>query len=141
MSQTIDEEMRATFLAVADLLIPEALGMPSASQVNVAGPVLDRILALRPDLQEPFFRGLRMAAGKDPKFAAQAVNRDDPKALAAIGLVAASAYYMDPRVRGLIGYPGQEKRIYDPDATPEYIANGMLQKVIDRGPIYRLTPR
>jgi hypothetical protein len=141
MSQTIDEEMRATFLGVADVLIPEALGMPSASQVNVSGAVLDRILALRPDLQEPFFRGVRAAVGKDPKLAAQAINRDDPRALAAIGLVAASAYYMDPGVRALIGYPGQEKRTYDPDATPEYIANGTLQKVIDRGPIYRPTPR
>jgi hypothetical protein len=141
MKQMLDEQARAIFLAIADVLIPETLGMPSASQVDVGGPVLDRLLALRPDLEEAFFRGVLVAAGKDSASAVQALNRDDPKALTAIGLLASAAYYMDPRVRELIGYPGQEKRTYDPDATPEYITNGMLQVVIDRGPIYRPTPK
>jgi hypothetical protein len=49
---------------------------------------------------------------------------------------------MSPVVREKIGYPGQQSRPEaDPDATPEYVANGMLQQVIDRGPIYRPTQR
>lgn len=72
--------------------------------------------------------------------AAEALNKEDAAALSAIGLVASAAYYMSPRVRTLIGYPGQERRTYDPDATPEYVANGMLKVVQDRGPIFRPTP-
>ena len=115
--------------------------MPAASQVGVGGDILERMLALRPDLRDAFMRGLRAAAGKPAAEAAQALNRDDQAALGAIGLVAAAGYYMSPKVRALIGYPGQESRPADPDATPEYVANGMLQQVIDRGPIFKPTPK
>ena len=55
MSGSIDEATRATFRAIADVLIPAAEGMPAASEVGVHGEVLDRILGLRPDLAERFF--------------------------------------------------------------------------------------
>ena len=141
MSIVLDAQLRATFRALADVLIPAAEGMPAASEVGVHEAVLDRILALRPDLSERLLRGLRAAAGQAPQEMARRLNAEDPDALSAIGLAAAAAYYMQPRVRELIGYPGQENRPGDPDATPEYVANGMLQQVIDRGPIYRPTPK
>lgn len=141
MSGKLDEALRGTFLALADALIPEAEGMPAASQVGVGGDILDRILALRPDLRDAFMRGLHAAAGKPAAAAAEALNRDDQAALGAIGLVAAAGYYMSPKVRALIGYPGQESRPADPDVTPEYVANGMLQQVIERGPIFKPTPK
>lgn len=136
----IDEHVRATFAGIADILIPDAEGMPAASSVGVHTDVLDRILGLRPDLKDAFMRGIASAAGKDPKAAAQAMNQADALALSAIGLVASAAYYMSPRVRELIGYPGQERRTFDADATPEYVSNGMLKVVEDRGPIFRPTP-
>jgi hypothetical protein len=141
MSNKLDDALRGTFLALADALIPEAEGMPATSRVGVGGDILERMLALRPDLRDAFIRGLRAAAGKPAAEAAQALNRDDQAALGAIGLVAAAGYYMSPKVRALIGYPGQESRPADPDATPEYVANGMLQQVIDRGPIFKPTPK
>ncbi len=140
MSAQIDATLRETFRALADVLIPAAEGMPAASEVGVHEAALDHILGLRPDLAERFFRGLRAAVGQTPEAVARKLNREDPEALSAIGLAAAASYYMQPRVRALIGYPGQENRPADPDETPEYIANGMLQQVIDRGPIYRPTP-
>ena len=141
MSKIIDDDLRAAFLAIADVLIPEDAGMPAASRADVGGPVLDRILSLRDDLKEPFFRGLHAVTGIEPAAAAKALNTDDPIALATIGLVASAAYYMSPEIKQLIGYPGQQKRSFDADATPEYVTNGMLQVVIDRGPIYRSTPK
>jgi hypothetical protein len=141
MSGKLDESLRRTFLALADVLIPEAEGMPAASQVGVGGDILDRMLALRPDLREGFLRGLRAAAGKPAGEAAEALSRNDPAALGAIGLVASAGYYMSPQVRSLIGYPGQESRPADPDIAPEYVANGMLQQVIDSGPIFKPTPK
>ncbi len=141
MSSKLDDALRRTFLALADALIPEAEGMPAASQVGVGGDILDRILALRPDLREAFVRGLRAAAGKPAAEAAEALNRDDPAALGAVGLVASAGYYMSPQVRALIGYPGQESRPADPDSPPEYVTNGMLQQVTNRGPIFKPTPK
>jgi hypothetical protein len=137
----IDQQVRATFSGIADVLIPEAEGMPAASTVGVHKEMLDHILGLRSDLREAFFRGIARAHNKDPKSAAEELNAQDTAALSAIGLVASAGYYMSPRVRRLIGYPGQERRTYDADATPEYVTNGMLKVVQDRGPIYRPTPK
>ena len=136
----LSEGERTLFAALADVLIPAAEGMPAASAVDVHGAMLDRILGLRPELTESFRRGLAAAAGKPPAEAAEALNRDDAEAFGAIGLVASAGYYMTPAVRELIGYPGQVKRPPDPDQMPEYVANGMLQQVIDRGPIFVPTP-
>lgn len=138
----IDDIVRTTFSGIADVLIPAAEGMPAASSVGVANEQnLDRILALRPDLSEAFFRGIERAKGQNPAIAAEDLNREDAPALAAIGLIASSAYYMAPVVRGLIGYPGQERRTIDADAVPEYVSNGMLKVVQDRGPIFRKVPK
>jgi hypothetical protein len=137
----IDQRVRATFSSIADVLIPDAEGMPAASAVGVHKEMLDHILQLRPDLHEAFFRGIASAHNKDPKAAVEEMNAEDGAALSAIGLAASAAYYMSRRVRELIGYPGQERRTYDVDATPEYVSNGMLKVVQDRGPIYRLTPK
>jgi hypothetical protein len=142
MSTIVTPEQRSTFAGIADYLIPNAEGMPSASEVDVHGAILDRVLTLRADLQEAFLRGLNGCAGAIPAEAANALNRDDPVAMGAVGLVASAAYYMTPRVRDLIGYPGQESRPdLDPDAPPPYVTNGMLQRVIDRGSIFKPTPR
>jgi hypothetical protein len=142
MTSLLSPEQRATFAGIADFLIPNAEGMPSASEVGVQGPILDRVLSLRPDLSEAFFRGLAKSIGHSAVDATNALNSGDHEAFGAISLVASAAYYMVPRVRELIGYPGQENRPDpDPDATPPYVANGMLQHVIDPGPIYKPTPK
>lgn len=138
----VSDETRRIFAGIADVLIPDAEGMPAASAVDVQGDMLDHILGLRPDLRDNFMRGIEAARGRDAEEAAQALNESDPAALTAIGLVASAGYYMMPKVRDLIGYPGQESRPEaDPDATPDYVANGMLQQVIDRGPIFKPTPK
>lgn len=137
---SLTADQRATFRGIADVLISATQTMPSASQIGVDGPIIDRLLDQRPDLKERFLRGLQACAGQDPNQAARGLNVTDPTALAAIGLLASAAYYMDAEVRRLIGYPGQSARPFDALATPEYRINGQLQRVIDRGPIFRPTP-
>ena len=136
----VDDRTRKTFLEISDVLIPAAEGMPSAGQVGI-DQVLDRLLGLRPDLKDAFMRGVTACANRDPSQSAEQLNREDPEALGAIGLIASAAYYMDPEVRKLIGYPGQENRPANADETPEYVLNGMLKVVADRGPIFRPTPK
>jgi hypothetical protein len=141
MSDIIDDELRRAFVAIADVLIPAYGDLPAASGADVGGQPLDHILTLRDDLKPDFFRGLRTAVGKPPEGAARALNQSDPKALAAIGLVASAVYYMNPEVRKKIGYPGQDRSPIDPNAPAEYLRDNLLQPVISRGAIYRPTPR
>lgn len=136
----LTSDQRNVFRGIADVLILSSTTMPSAGQVGVHGPVIDRLLDQRPDIRERFLRGLDACMGENPDSAARSLNETDPTALAAIGLLASAAYYMDEEVRRLIGYPGQSARPFDPLAMPNYVANGQLRRVIDRGPIFRPTP-
>jgi hypothetical protein len=139
---TMTYERRAIFAGIADVLIPAEEGMPAATEVGVHLDMVDHVLSLRPDLADDFWRGLDAAAGKPAGVAANDLNKDDAAALSAIGLAASAGYYMTPKVRELIGYPGQQSRPDpNPDAVPEYVSNGMLQKVIDRGAVFRPTPK
>jgi hypothetical protein len=139
---TLTKQRRATFAGIADVLIPAEEGMPAATQVDVHKDMLDHVLSLRPDLADDIWRGLDAAEGKPPQEAAANLNTTDAAALSAIGLAASAGYYMTPKVRELIGYPGQQSRPdSNPDAEPEYVTNGMLRKVIERGAVYRPTPQ
>lgn len=139
---TITDERRTTFAGIADILIPAAEGMPAATEVGVHQDMLDHVLSLRPDLADDVWRGLDAAAGKPAQDAANELNKNDAAALSAIGLAASAGYYMTPKVRELIGYPGQQSRPDpNPDAIPEYVSNGMLQQVIDRGAVFKPTPK
>ena len=54
------------------------------------------------------------------------------------GLLAA-AYLLIPEVRTAIGYPGQANRPPRFDEAVEQVMSGILDPVIDRGPVYRTT--
>lgn len=131
-------EERALFAAIADVLIPEAAGMPAASAADVAGPMLDHVLALRPDLVAGLRRGLERAAGHGaPAVAAEWLHANDPEALTAIGLIASAIYFMDPGVRRLLDYPGQASRPVRPEEEDDWREGGLLDPVRARGPIWR----
>lgn len=139
MSALSDQE-RAVFAKMADYLIPEGEGMPSAVKVGAAGPLLDKVLSYRTDLVEALLRGLRQVSDMDGKAGAAHLGEHDPGAFHALSLAASGGYYMSEEVRRLIGYPGQESRPFDPHGTTDYLDDGLLQPVIDRGSIYRPTP-
>ena len=137
----INDDDRITFATLADYLIPEYGNKPTATAVGVHQDLLDKVLAVRPDLSTDFLRGVRFAAGKDISEALNSLNKEDRVAFDAITLVASGGYLMSETVREAMGYPGQEPAPYDPQETPEYMTNGMLERVTLRGPIYRPTPR
>lgn len=133
---TADERQRLASLA--DVLVPEAHGMPSASRAGVASRWVDDTLALRPELLPVLRRALDgMAAGTDPRATLVRLATDDVEAFEILGTVVAGSYYMAPEVRTSLGYPGQEARPLVDD-TQQYL--GMLERVVDRGPIYRPAP-
>lgn len=130
---------REAFAKLADYLIPEYNGKPAASAVNVHREMLDEVIRIRPDLDEGFRRALDFCSGRDVSEALNALAREDDAAFAALTTVTTGGYMMTDGARSAVGYPGQEASPFDVDEIPEYITNGMLDRVIARGPIYRDT--
>ncbi len=135
-----DTESRATLAALADVLVPEAEGMPAASQVDVQGKWVDRVLRVRPDLAAELARVLGAARGRDPVAEVARLQQEDAEGFSVLALAVTGAYYLHPRVRKLIGYPGQKKNPPYPDEADYYLRDGLVDPVVARGPIYRPTP-
>jgi hypothetical protein len=135
-----DTESRATLAALADVLVPEAEGMPAASQVDVHGKWVDRVLRVRPDLVDVLSRVLGEARGRDPVTEVARLQQDDPDGFAVLALAVTGAYYLNPRIRKRIGYPGQKSNPPYPDEADYYLRDGLVGPVTARGPIYRPTP-
>jgi len=134
--EELDAGRRATFAGVADLLIPAAHGMPSAGEV-VDAARLAFVLTARPDLVEPLRAALRPELGDDPSTRLASLDRDEPAHHAALVLAVVGGYYTDRRVRELIGYPGQlAKQIYT-WKVPDFVAEGLTDQVLARGPVWR----
>lgn len=133
----LNVEDRAAFVKIADILLPAHKRLPSASSVDVSGDLLDTVVAARPDIAAAVKRGLSAVHGLEGRAAAEHLLKSDGESFDAIGLAASGAYFMSPVVREKLGYPGQEAVRYDPHATPEYVSNGMLDRVRGRGSIFR----
>lgn len=136
----IDQELRDTLAALGDVLVPAAEGMPSASEAKVSGKWLDRVVSARPDLEHDLVRVLREAQGKDPAAEIRRLQQSDESGFGTLALVITGGYYLNPKVRRLIRYPGQKPNPPYPDEADFYLEGGLLDPVIERGSIYRPTP-
>ena len=131
-----DEGRMAVFAAVADHLIPEAHGMPSAGVVVDEGR-LRFVLTSRPDLAEPLRAALRPELGDEPAARLAVLERDEPDGHGALLLAVVGGYYTDRDVRDRLGYPGQEAKQLYSWKYPEYMEEGLIDKVLARGPVWR----
>ncbi|MDQ1462244.1 MAG: hypothetical protein QOI08_3728 [Actinomycetota bacterium] len=139
-SLQLTEEQRTTLAALADALIPGGAGLPSAVEADVHGKWVDRVLAVRTDLVDR----LSQALSDDgvPREALERWRVSEPDVFDAITFVVSSAYFLNPRVRRLLGYPGRApmRNPALPDESDFYLEGGILDPVIARGAIYRPTP-
>jgi hypothetical protein len=131
-----DGDRLLTLARIADHLIPEAHGMPSAAEV-VDAPRLAFVLNARPDLREPLVMALRPELDGDPVARLATLATDEPDNLAALQLVIVGAYYTDKGVKELIGYNGQEAIEVKSWLLPQYLEEGLIDKVLERGPVWR----
>jgi hypothetical protein len=133
----VDADLRDRLRRFADELIPAAHGMPAASEVGVADRQLDRVLAARPDLAAPLARALAEADPADRDASIDRLRERDREAHDALLLVVAGGYYIDPGVRRLLGYDGQQPIEVRPEIIPNYVEEGLIEPLLERGPIYR----
>jgi hypothetical protein len=138
---TLDERLRARLAIVADGLIPESEGMPAPSVVGVGREQLDAVVASRPDLAGGLRRALEAAGDvQDPIAWLAALDLADPEAHEALVVAVVAGYYLHPEVQRRLGYPGQVAQEVSVAGLPEYVNEGLLERVYERGPIYRPTP-
>lgn len=123
---------------LADVLIPAGEGLPCASQAGVSEEGLDQILAVRPDLVEPLKKLLAAASGCSATVFVDALQKSDPAAFGVLAEIVPGAYFLNKGVRAHLKYNGQSPKPIDP--RPDYLDDGLLQSVLDRGPVYRPTP-
>ncbi len=131
---------RERLRAIADALIPAAHGMPSAGRIGVADGQLDRVLAARPDLVEPLGRALSGDPGEAPEDVLRRLQSDDPAANDALVLTVVGGYYTHPDVRRALKYDGQIPVLVRPEIIPNYVEEGLIDPVLERGSIYRPVP-
>jgi hypothetical protein len=132
----LDAAQLAVFAAVADQLIPAAHGMPAAGTV-VGDARIAFVLGARPDLAEALREALRPGLGDDPVTRLAALERNDRAARDALVQTVVFGYYTDADVRERLGYPGQEAKQLYSWKVPEYIDEGLIDRVLARGPVWR----
>ena len=74
------------------------------------------------------------AAAADPL---DALERDEPAHHSALLLAVVGGYYTDRDVRDRLGYPGQEAKQLYSWKVPDYVEEGLIDKVLARGPVWR----
>ena len=137
-TMSIDANERAVFAALADMLIPASEGFPSASEAGVAVDGLDEVLLFRPDLVSGLKMLLTSSRGQPPAEVVAELQKNDPAGFGLLTEIAAGAYFLNPQVLAKLGYTGQQPKPIDPH--PDYLDDGLLQAVLNRGAIYRRTP-
>ncbi len=130
----LDDDARQTLIGLADLLIPASERMPSASQAGVGDTWIDRAMTARPDWVADLVALLARARGKEYRVILAELQTSEPATFTMLTEMVAGAYFMNPAVRALIGYPGQQAiAIKQVDEGLEEL----MAPVIQRGPIYR----
>ncbi len=119
---------RARLAALADVLIPGGDGMPSASEVGVAGDLLDAVVRSRPDLVGEL-RAVLTADEADERTILGDLG-ERPGRRAALLTALAGAYYLSPVVHRALGYPGLVALPVTPADYPEYVAEGLLDHIL-----------
>jgi hypothetical protein len=137
MTATLTDGRRATFAALAEALVPGGDGMPSASDAGVPERWIDRAVESRPDLAGPLAVILDAAAGQDPSAVLARLEATEPAALETLQLLVSGAYFMSPRTRRALAYPGQKQDPVMPGEAEYYGPDELLAPVRARGSVYR----
>jgi hypothetical protein len=136
LDSAVDLGRRAILRELASHLIPAAHGMPAAGDV-VDDRRLTFVLQARPDLVDALRGALRPELGEDPGARLATLAAVEPECAAALQLAVVAGYYTDVAVRAAIGYPGQVAKPMTAFDYPAYIEEGLIDRVLERGPIWR----
>jgi hypothetical protein len=139
-SPELDDEGRARLADLADALIPGGQGLPSARAAEVQGEWIDRVLAAAPGLADIVAGVIHSDEPAEPGLTR--LRERDHALFDRFCFAVSAAYFMNPRVRRELGYPGTAPRPL-PAAEGEaeyYLEDDVLGPVLTRGPLVRPVP-
>lgn len=136
---TFPDDLRPVLALLAEEMIPAGAELPSANDVGISTGLLDAVLHVRPDLADPLAQALEGVRDTPPGHLLAAAERD-PTAMEVLGLVVAGGYLMSAEVAQSLRYPWQEAKPVRSDDVFAAVADGLLDAVVERGPIYRAPP-
>jgi hypothetical protein len=135
----LNETERGQLLRIADILIPGTEVDTAARATSGYDDLLRTALAARSDAFTEITGFLADAADHDDAELSAELRRrhtnGDP-AFRALSAVIAGAYLLAEPTRVAIGYPGQHRDPPAIDLAADEIGSGILEPVIERGPIY-----
>jgi hypothetical protein len=138
---TLDVHTLGVWLGpLADELIPHASGMPSASEAGAITEGLEGVVRADPDLLPQLAEAHRLTTSLGPTQALESLSRQREDLLTAVRLTVATAYYSRPEVRRLLGYDGQLPVPVPLGDYRDYIEDGLLDPVLERGELVRRVP-
>jgi choline dehydrogenase-like flavoprotein len=117
----LSTEEKERLIAMGNHLIPAVDDLPGAGTLIVQQKLLERVLCARPDVCAPLRRALAEPQGM----------ANDREAWMALVTTVAGGYYLHQKVRERIGYEGQVPRQTRPDNYPAYLAEGLLDHLLD----------
>lgn len=129
----------ATAAAVADALCwSDGVPAPRPSQCTEFEAALNVAVSARLDVFNHVAQSLASAANVSDRAGwLRSLAKSQPGVFASLSNVLAGAYLMVPAVRSAVGYPGQGHNPAPPSQIGDELAGGILDPVVDRGPIYR----
>ena len=119
-----------TLIEMGDELIPAIDDVPAAGTLVAQTGAVRRVLSVRADLWAGLLRALQPGSG-NTRERVVALSQSDQAAWVALVTVVAGGYYLDTRVRTRIGYAGQVPRPEQPERLPQYMAEGLLDHLLD----------
>jgi hypothetical protein len=139
---TLSDEHRRHLVMLADRLIPGDETMPAPSDLDIGGTQLAVVLEARPELSEPLVRALDAVPPEpfDPPGWLEELRSRDGEAWEAVVVAVVGGYYVHAEVHRALGYEGQEPTPVFVGGFPDYMSEGLLERVYERGPRYRPTP-
>jgi hypothetical protein len=132
-------EEAADLTRIADLLIPGTDTDPAPSSADGFQDALRLALAARSDAFElllAFALTLRDRGDAEALVRLRAAHEAESPAFQALSTVVAGAYLLLPQIRRNIGYPGQPRDVPRVDEAADQIGDGILDPILERGPIY-----
>lgn len=132
---TLSPNLYVRLEAFAALMIPGDEGAPGWLEIGLGLREVAHVLDVEPRWRAPLKRFLSHGGPLSSLADVEAIAQTDREGFQALGVVLANTYFMNPRTRAAIGYPGQEAR--DSSVGLLQADEALVAQVIARGPIFR----
>jgi hypothetical protein len=137
---TLSDLHRSALLDIADVLIPATDTMPALRDADPTGEWLDRACRARSDLVDGLCLVLDDLAGGDLASVLRSMHADKRSTFDVLATFVAGTYYMVPKIRELIGYPGQLRSPAPLELAADELSDGVFAIAMNYSGTYRRPP-